>query len=239
MSSSTWTPRAVESEAAKCRLAVWRAVEAQHVASTRRLVDSNAEQEVLERILDDFKPKAPASTAGLHYLLATPFRYPPADRGSRFRRVTDPGVFYAAEERRTACAELGYWRWRFLRDSSGLTTLGPAPQTLFQVTARGMAVDLRTKPFSRDHRKWTDPESYSTTQGFAALVRKTPITIIRYESVRDPGKGGCAAIMEPKCFADPAPAASQTWFLTVTPTASAWQRDAEKFEFVWNSGSGS
>jgi hypothetical protein len=46
-------------------------VESQHIASTRRLVDSNAEQAALEDILEASKPRAPASTAGLDYLLAT------------------------------------------------------------------------------------------------------------------------------------------------------------------------
>ena len=101
MSSITWTPRAVASEAAACRLEPWRAVEAQHVASTRRLVDSNDEQAVLETLLEESKPR---SFAPLDYLLATPFRYPPGLRGSRFRSAADPGVFYGAEEQRTACA---------------------------------------------------------------------------------------------------------------------------------------
>lgn len=233
MSSSIWTPRAVASRAARCALDLWRAVEAQHIASTRRLVNSNAEQEVLEDILEQSKPRLPATTAGLDYLLATPFRYPPGIRGSRFRAATDPGVFYAADERRTACAELGYWRWRFLTDSSGLKSLGPAPHTLFQVRAAALAVDLRRKPFSRDAAKWRDRNDYGATQAFAAVARKALVHLIRYESVRDPQRGGCAALLEPGVFAEPQPLTRQTWFLTVTQTASAWQRDAEKFEFVW------
>lgn len=235
MSSITWTPRAVASEAAPCRLEPWRAVEAQHIASTRRLVDSNEEQAVLEDLLDESKPGMPASTAGLHYLLATPFRYPPWHRGSRFRSPADPGVFYAADQRRTACAELGYWRWRFVTDSSGLAKvgLGPVAHTLFQVQVAATGIDLRSPPFSRDALKWTDPANYGATQALAAVVRRTPVTVIRYESVRDPGKGGCAALLEPTAFARRKPLASQTWFLTVTAAASAWQRDAEKLEFVW------
>jgi len=233
VSSSTWTPRAVASEAANCRIEPWRAVESQHIASTRRLVDSNAEQAVLEDILEASKPRAPASAAGLDYLLATPFRYPPWGRGSRFRSVADPGVFYAADERRTACAELGYWRWRFVTESSGLTGLGPVAHTLFQVRLEARAIDLRRKAFSRDSKKWTDPDHYAATQALAAVAREAPVSLIRYESVRDPQKGGCAAILEPGAFAAPKPLAYQTWFLTVTRTASAWQRDGEKFEFVW------
>lgn len=232
MSSTTWTPRAVASEAAACRLEPWRAVEAQHVASTRRLVDSNDEQALLETLLEETKPR---SLAPLDYLLATPFRYPPWTRGSRFRAPADPGVLYAADERRTACAELGYWRWRFVMDSAGLAEagLGPVAHTLFRMRVAGKAIDLRRKPFVRDEKKWTDREDYGSTQALAAVVRQTPVTIIRYQSVRDPQKAGCAAILDPAAFAAAKPIAYQTWFLTVTPAASAWQRDGERFEFGW------
>jgi hypothetical protein len=106
---------------------LWRAVEAQHIASTLRLVENHDQQLVLERILESSKPPLPPGSERLHYLLATPFRYP-APFGSRFRAPTSPGVWYGAEAVRTACAELGYWRWRFLTDSAGLTSLGPSPQ---------------------------------------------------------------------------------------------------------------
>jgi hypothetical protein len=234
VSSTTWTPRAVASEAARCRLQPWRAVEAQHIASTRRLVDSLAEQSLLEEVLDEFKPSPPPALSNLHYLLATPFRYPPWLRGSRFRSPADPGVFYAAEAPRTACAELGYWRWRFLTDSAGLESLGPSPQTLFQAKVHAVAVDLREQPFARHARKWTDPTSYGATQAFAAAAREAGVSVIRYQSVRDPQKGGCAAILDPGAFAGRTPVAQQTWLLTVTRTASTWQRDKESFEFSWS-----
>lgn len=233
MSSITWTPREVESEASKQRLQLWRAVEAQHIASTTRLVDSLAEQQVLESILEQTKPALAHSTAGLHYLLATPFRYPPWGRGSRFRSPTDPGVFYGAEERRTACAELGYWRWRFVMDSSGLDSLGPAPHTLFQVKVGAKAVDLRKSPFLRQAAVWTHLTDYTGTQTFARVARTAGVDLIRYQSVRDPAKGGCAALLQPAGFSDARPLTDQTWFLTVSRTTSAWQRDSEIFEFRW------
>jgi hypothetical protein len=233
VSSPIWTPRAVASEARVVELALWRAVEAQHVASTRRLVDSVEEQKVLEDVLERTKPRISSSLEKFHYLLSTPFRYPPGMHGSRFRSAADAGVFYAAEAQRTACAEVGYWRWRFLADSKGLDSLGPAPQTLFQVKAKARAVDLRKKPFVRDQAKWRHPADYAATQAFARAARQAPVGMIRYESVRDPEHGGCAALLEPAAFAKRAPVTQQTWLLTVTRQASTWQRDTEAFEFRW------
>ncbi len=108
MSSTTWTPRALASESAAFELALWRGVEAQHVVATRALVDSRAEQELLEQILEDNKPAIPSECAGLDYLLFTPFRYPSSAYGSRFRDVTDPGVWYGAETVQASCPEAGY-----------------------------------------------------------------------------------------------------------------------------------
>lgn len=63
----------------------WRGVEAQHVASTMRLVDDPDEQLMLEQILEVSKPPKPAMKVPKHYLLATPFRYRP-QHPSRFRQ---------------------------------------------------------------------------------------------------------------------------------------------------------
>ena len=231
MSSSTWTPRAVETEARRASARLWRAIEAQHIASTRRLVDDLEEQRALEEILDATKPAVPASAKHLHYLLYTPFRYPPA-AGTRFRAADDPGVFYGSDTVRTACAELGYWRWRFLRDSSGLTSLGPAQQTLFQVGVRTLAIDLEKSPFARDARRWQHPSDYTATQALGKIARTAGIGVIRYRSVRDPTSGRCSAVLRPDAFSSRAPVApTQNWLLTVTGTFATWQRDREAFEF--------
>ena len=71
MSSNTWTPLAVGSEASRATRRLWRAVEAQHIASSLRLVGSLEEQAVLEGILDGSKPALPNNAKDLHYLLAT------------------------------------------------------------------------------------------------------------------------------------------------------------------------
>jgi hypothetical protein len=212
---TTWTPRALASERRAYTAEIWRVVEAQHVVSTMRLVDSLSEQMVLESILEESKPALPHEVAGLHYLLATPFRYRSAN-GSRFRAAFDPGVWYGAEELRTALAEKSYWRLRFLLDSPQTPDLGPVPHTAFTATVRGTAIDLRTEPFVRDRLVWTDRTNYAATQALAAVVREAEVQIIRYESVRDPEHAACAALLTPAAFAGSKPRKQETWFIAAS-----------------------
>ncbi|CAG2144788.1 hypothetical protein LMG31506_03077 [Cupriavidus yeoncheonensis] len=236
MSFTTWTPPAVASERRPVALSLWRAVEAQHVVSTMPLVDSLDEQAVLEAVLDAGKPAVPAEARHLHYLLFTPFRYPPSPWGSRFRAGQDPGVFYGAEEIRTACAELGYWRWRFLNDSPALPRIDARAQTLFEVSVRTDGIALDAAPFDQDRAHWMDPDSHETCQAFGRVAREAGIGLIRYTSVRDPQHGPCGAVLTPLAFAVPQPLATTTWMLTVRRDRVIWQRDdllqRDSFEFA-------
>lgn len=157
------------------------------------LVDSLAEQAQLEALLDASKPPVPASALGLHWLLFTPFRYQTSKHGSRFHRPYDPGVFYAAHERSTACAELGYWRWRFLTESPALGSIDTLPQTLFMVEVQGSAVDVRDSAFSSDGPHFLDKTDHTYCQALAAIAREARIDAIVYRSVRDPAGGGCSS----------------------------------------------
>jgi RES domain len=231
VSSNTWTPHAVDSEASRATRRLWRAVEAQHIASTLRLVASVEEQSVLEGILDQSKPALPENAGDLHYLLATPFRYA-SPIGSRFRAPTDAGVWYGAEKERTACAELGFWRWRFLQDSAGVQSLGPSPQTVFRAAIDGRMVDLTEAPFKRARASWTDPNDYGACQRFTQAAREAHVDAIRYESVRDPEHGGAVAVLQPACFKPRRPLEQRIWLLTVRPEAAIWQREDKSFEFL-------
>ncbi|MEP6883619.1 MAG: RES family NAD+ phosphorylase [Gammaproteobacteria bacterium] len=230
MSSNTWTPRAVESESRRAQRRLWRAVEAQHIASTLRLVAGVEEQLLLERLLDASKPPLPTDAGDLHYLLATPFRYT-SPVGSRFRAPANSGIWYGAEAQRTACAELGYWRWRFLMDSDALQTMGPSPQTVFRAGIDGLLVDLTEVPFKRARAQWTHPDDYAPSQAFASIARQANVDAIRYESVRDPKHGAAVAVLRP-CFKPRKPLQQDTWFLTVRRNAVIWQREEETFEFA-------
>lgn len=232
MSSITWTPTALAAEARRWSGEAWRVVEAQHAASTMKLVDSADEQQLLEELLETAKPPLPASALGLHYLLATPFRYPPLPRGSRFRAAGEPGVFYGAERLPTACAELGYWRWRFLRDAPALRRIDAVAHTAFRAAIRASAIDLRKPPLVRDARQWTDADSYDATQELSRRARKGEIEAIRYQSVRDPRHGGCVALLTPLGFASKSPrGAQQTWWLSVQADRAIWIRGAVRMQF--------
>lgn len=225
-------PRA---QAAPFALDLWRAVEAQHKIATMVLVDTLDEQALLESLLDRSKPTLSESLRRLHWLLFTPFRYPPLPSGSRFRGPAEPGVFYGADERRTACAELGYWRWRFLMDSPALDVIGPTPQTLFCTPVAGRGIDLRLPPYDARREVWTDPAGYAGCQALAREARADGIQLIRYESVRDPASGACAAVLAHAAFAASQPVETESWMLVVARQHVIWRHnsvfDDGAFEF--------
>lgn len=234
MSSTIWTPTAVSSELRRRTGPLWRVVESQRLASTMKLVDDVAEQSLLEDLLEEAKPSRPAGATSLHYLLATPFRYPPPPHGSRFRGPTDPGVFYGAEAVRTGCAEVGYWRWRFLIDAPALRRIDPVGMTAFRVRVDTRAVDLRKPPFDRDTAVWTHPGDYAGTQAFGRVAREARAGAIAYRSVRDPHEGTCVALLTPDAFAKRQPDRdTQEWSLAVRTGGVSWRRSTgETFEFA-------
>ncbi|MCC4114971.1 RES family NAD+ phosphorylase [Aromatoleum toluclasticum] len=231
MSANTWTPTALASEVQPWSGSGWRAVEAQHKVATMALVGGDlVHQAVLEDILEEAKPQLPEATTGLHWLLATPFRYWPLPGGSRFRRRHDPGVFYGAEERQTACAESSYWRLRFWTDSEFLQGQSKSVSiTLFEFfAATSQALDLSTPALVEDRAAWMHPSDYSATQQLAEAARKADVEAIRYESVRNPGSY-CLALLTPDVFkavADPYRNTQQSWMLLINPPHRVvWQRE--------------
>ncbi|MCL4744041.1 MAG: RES family NAD+ phosphorylase [Burkholderiaceae bacterium] len=236
------TRTAPGSEARPWAGAGWRAVEAQHRNATLSLVGGDlSQQALLEDIVDAVKPPLPDDARGLHYLLATPFRHPPPTSGSRFRSAGEPGVFYGAEQPRTACAEVGYWRLRFWLDSEALSRRHATLQmTLFQFHgASDAAIDLSAPPFDRRRKAWTDPLDYRATQAFATRARVGGVELIRYESARDAPAGRCLAILSPAVFRglrQPFRGVQQTWSLFIRPPdLTVWQRSLnnESFSFQW------
>jgi len=219
MSSLISTPAALSSSARPYAGPAWRVVEAQHIVSTLKLVDTLAEQALLEELLETSKPALPPDCAGLDYLLATPFRYGAVyPHGSRFRRAGKTlGVFYAAEVVDTALAEMAFYRLLFFAESPATSLPSNATDyTAFMVgigTAR--SVDLTIAPLSGAAADWTDPVRYEACQGLADMARSGDIDVIRYQSVRDPQARANLAVLSCAAFAERAPSAWQSWKIRI------------------------
>jgi len=235
-----WTPTALSSEARPMSGSAWRVVEDQHTSSSRKLVDSIDEHDVLEEILEENKPGYLPGTERLHYLLKTPFRYkPPKKHGSRFRRPMEKmGVFYCSEKIRTALAEYTYHRLRFFRDSP--ETIFPENEetlTLFTVTfSTDHCLNLMEPNLNNDEAHWLSND-YLPTQELALNGRKAGIKLITYQSCRDTQPGINHAILEPSAFKSKNPTSQQTWFLYLDKTEVNCRRShvaskSERFVFT-------
>ncbi len=209
-----WTPAALRSEGHQWSGQIWRGVESQAKASTMRLTDSLEEQELLENVLERSKPNIPAECKGLHYLLATPFRYTPYPHGSRFRRAGQrEGAFYGSETVETVIAELCFYRLLFFAESPGtLLPTVPVEHTIFAVDcAAELSLNLNVPPLNQYSNLWRHPVNYGPCQDLADKARQSGIQAIRYCSVRDPKGGTDCALLSASAFADPNPRSLQTW----------------------------
>jgi hypothetical protein len=218
MSSSIWTRCAGDSELRALRLTPWRVVEAQHQVSTRKLVDTVEEQILLEELIDRAKPPDPTRGA-LHYLLSTPFRYPPLRHGSRFATRFDRGLWYGSAAPRTAFAEVAYYRFVFLEGTRAELGAVTTQLTAFTVRARSAhAVDLVAEPFAAFRKAIASPSSYRETQALGAAMRAAGVELFRYPSARDPGPGGGVniAAFSPSVFGAAKPRTLETWHCTAS-----------------------
>jgi hypothetical protein len=222
MSSRTWTPGALSSEARRLSGSCWRVVEAQHQVSTLKLVDTVEEQAILEELIEQTKPPVPPECRHLDYLMSTPFRYGAAyPKGSRFRRPgMTPGVFYASEMPATAVAEMAFYGLLFFAESPHT----PWPVNAGEYTAFAAsfttprALDLTRSPLDADSAKWVHPTDYSACQDLAETARTANIQILRYRSVRDPDKGVNLALLSCRAFTSKAPTRRQTWRMRLGPS---------------------
>ena len=198
---------------------IWRLVEAQHVVSTLKLVETLAEQALLEELLEKNKPAIPADCRHLDYLLSAPFRYTPYPKGSRFRRTgLTRGIFYGSVEVTTAVAEMAFYRLLFHAESPATPfPANPAEMTGFSasISARRLT-DLTRPPFDADEKKWTHASDYEACQALADTVRAKGSDAIRYHSVRDPSRGDNIAVLDCTAFAQAKIGKRETWRMAVS-----------------------
>ena len=215
MSSDIWTQCEGRSELRRMRLTPWRVVESQHQIATRKLVDTLAEQALLEELIDGAKPPDTVK-GGLHYLLSTPFRYPPLRNGSRFGSRHERGIWYGAETVATAMSEVAYYRFVFLAGTTAVLDRISLDLTAFRArTHTSHAVDLVSEPFAAYRNAVASPTSYQATQALGAAMRADGVQLCRFPSARDPAAGVNVAVFASAVFGRGAPYAFQNWRCTI------------------------
>jgi len=210
MSSIIWTQCAGPSRLGHYSSEVWRVVEGQYVTSTRKLVDSAEEQDLLERILEREKPAVPPDCAEAHYLLSTPFRYPPLGYGSRFGTRAERSIWYGGENVDTALGETAFYRLWFLRDTEAELAPIESQFTAFKARVTSeRAIDLTAPPFSAHTAQISSRSSFVEAQTLGGAMRAAGVEGFRYFSARHP-PGICVGVFTCAAFVG-APFGEQHW----------------------------
>lgn len=231
MSSNIWTPRDIAAEARPWRGVLWRMAELQHVASTMKLVDTRADQDVLDALL------ARSEIPGLEGYpiggnLRTLFKQSPLPTGSRLQTRLDPGALVGADSQIAACAELGYWRWRFIDDSLGLAAIDPAPFRPVEIDIAARAIDMRVPAFDSQGQRRLYPKRPLATRAFARAARESRIDALLYRPPHHEGTGTCIALLSPSAIASPRIRTQpEVWYLRVDRSQATWRSESRGMSF--------
>nr|WP_228531106.1 MULTISPECIES: RES family NAD+ phosphorylase [Myxococcaceae] len=192
-------------------------------------------------MLEEVKPPVPGShrfRAGpLHYLLFTPFRYPPLRGGSRFGTRLEASLFYASELLPTSLAEVAYYRLVFLDGTDAAIDFLQTAHTCFDVDLDAeRAVDLTEPPFDAFEARISSPTQYADAQQLGREMREAGVEACVFVSARAKDRARNVGLFEP-CFATSRPRTLQGWSCyatrkrveftrsnTFTPTSHAFLR---------------
>ena len=206
---------------------LYRLVESQEQVATLGYVDTLEEQALLESMLEDVKPAYPEGTSGLHYLLKTPFRYPPLKWGSRFGQRHEPSLFYAGQAIEPTLAESAYYRFVFWYSMDGepVSDRIRTEHTLFSArysTQHG--IRLQEAPFDVYEADLRHPASYAECQALGTAMRDSGIEAFEYHSARDLQAGLCVALFSPSAFTSKRPLRSNQWLCELGATEVSFKK---------------
>lgn len=230
MSPSIWTRCGARTSFRTLEGTPWRIVESQQRISTRQLVDSDAEHALLEDLIEGGKPALPPGPEfrGLHFLLFSPFRYPPLPHGSRFGGRHERALWYGSDDVETALAEASYYRLLLFEGTEARLAPNRVPKSGFQAAVRSLAaVDLSRAPFDAHRAAISSRTDYAESQRLGTELREAGGELIRYASARDPRQGTNVAVVSPTAFALKKPLGpGVTWHCTVAVDGGvSWMRE--------------
>lgn len=194
---------------------IFRMVESQSYLATRKLVDTVQEQEILEEEIEKFKPPFPErnSKGKLHWLLFTPFRYPPLRAGGRFHTLAEQSVFYGSREIETVMAEIAYKRFVFRACSRAEMGAMTVCYTKFGVpikTEKG--IDLTAAPFAVYRDVLSDPLSHTASQELGTEMRRGGVEAFLFYSARIRDGINCG-LLSVEAFKSNRPENQQDWII--------------------------
>lgn len=199
---------------------LYRLVESQEQVATTGYVDTLDEQAVLEELLEESKPVYPDEVIDeLHYLLKTPFRYPPLEWGSRFGRKHEPSLFYGGESLAATLAESAFYRFVFL-----LAMEGEPPghrlnteHTVFTVGYSAQkGIQLQHPPFDTYRAQLTHKQDYSASQQLGSDMRSAGVEAFQYLSARSTEPELCVALYTVNLFTSNQPETLEQWLCELT-----------------------
>ncbi len=208
-----WSACLAQAELSGLKGVILRLVESQEQVATNHLVGSLERQAVLETLLETTKPRLRPGTETLHYLLATPFRYPPLKHGSRFGTRSDPSLFYGSLTTATVLAEAAYYRFLFWYGMV-VPPVGKldTQHTLFGAqfcTEKG--VRLQKQPFSSYGEVLGSPAEYGPSQALGSVMRDEGVEAFEFISARDPARGINVGLFTPAALQGIAPVCQEAW----------------------------
>lgn len=193
--------------------------------ATAKLTSSLADQALLEDLLEAAKPPLPDAAEKRHWLISTPFRYPPLRYGSRFGRRHERAIFYGSRRRRTVLAEIAYYRYVFVAGSEADLLPLKSQFTLFQAEYQSrQGIDLTQPPFARYRELLAAADRYQASQTLGSRMREAGVAVFRYFSARRPGAVNIG-IFTPRAIRSSQPIDAQTWTLLTEASAVTAFRD--------------
>lgn len=206
---------------------LYRLVESQEQVATLSYVDTLEEQEMLEALLETAKPPYPQQERDLHYLLKTPFRYPPLKWGSRFGRTFEPSIFYGGKSIVTTLAESAFYRLVFWSSMEGEPVAESlrSEHTLFSVDyAVKRGVRLNAGSFIEHLDVLKHPVDYAPCQQLGSAMRTANVEAFEYTSARDVQGGACVGFFTPEVFEQHEPTDMHPWLCVTNADQVSFKR---------------
>ncbi|MGI9317454.1 MAG: RES family NAD+ phosphorylase [bacterium] len=209
-------------------------VESQSQIATLDLVDTLQEQAILEQMIEASKPPRALGAENLHYLLATPFRYPPLRWGSRFGGRHEPGIFYGSVEIETVLAESAFYRFVFWQGMS------EPPQDQHLITQHDLfsvgytsdpGLKLQHQPFTDHLNQITNRLDYSASQVLGSAMRSVQVQGFEFPSARCPKAGINIGLFTPHALKDQKPDNQQRWVCETASKVVRFRGEGDLVEF--------